>query len=264
MDEIPAHPVRMIFSARGTTDVIAASICPSRDEVGRTFPFASYVVIRDGASIAPFSALPVAVHPFLDSCEVLVGELPFRTLAEIKQRLLTLEPPSATQWSSALTICQRTLASGSVSEFQSRLFTDSGQPLYAYQTLLEASDSVRDGIPERTHAVLDCPIAIDVDLFVWLELARRALRWKTEVPSFFWIEEPSPRFLLSLGPPPPSLLSWLRHPERDHSLLWPMISRKEGALERARVSVAAFLAPMVETSTATLEQLCHHLETRGL
>lgn len=262
-DDAPAAPVRFIFSDGTNPDLVAGIILPSHDAVGRKFPLVIYVVLRDGAYQGPFSALPVVCHIFIDRAEQLAQHLTYASLDSFRQQLALLPEPSFSEWGHALQICERTLQTVGMAEFQSRVFGDSSHALYAYQTILEAARLVESGPPEKAHTVFDCPMEIDVDLFAWLELTRRALRWRNTAISFCWIEEPSPRLLVALGPLPVGVLSWLKHPEQKSDVLWPLITKRTDAIERARSSIASFMAPAVDAGQGTLGDLCALIESRG-
>src|SRR5690606_36588416 len=96
--------------------------------------------------------------------------------------------------------------------------------------------------PGKAATVLDCPIHVDVDLFVWLELARRVFGFPPAHPSFFWLEDPAPRLLFSLGPAPLLILQFLANPSMEHQRLWPLTTSRSQALDTARTSFAPSLA----------------------
>jgi type VI secretion system protein ImpM len=103
--------------------------------------------------------------------------------------------------------------------------------------------------------VIDCPVTIDVDLFAWLELSSRHLAWKGGPPSFFWIEEPKPRLLLSLGPVAGQLLVLLANAELDNPRLWPLSTSRPAAIDAAKKALSGKLDPFGDGTTATLGQL---------
>ena len=92
--------------------------------------------------------------------------------------------------------------------------------------------------PGQARAVVDCPARDDVDRWLWLEMARRLLRWSGP-PSFFWREGEAARLLLSLGPPPPSLFGTLCEEIRDDAKVWPLVTRLPVAIESAKKALGA-------------------------
>ena len=83
---------------------------------------------------------------------------------------------------------------------------------------------------------------VDVDLFVWLELSRRIFGVPPAHPQYFWIEDPAPRLLLSLGPAPLNLLQFLAKPEMEHNRLCPLTTKRDKAVDSARQALSSVLS----------------------
>ena len=265
MQEVPESPMRLIFPLPDSTDVVVAVLAPSHDQVGRRYPLVIYNVLKNAASLGPFSALPIVAHPFMDGAEEIISASSQLSLEQLASRVDWLPNPGAAEWANATQICERTLQTASVADFQERVFGEASSPqrLYAYQTLLSACGAVKGHAPQRLGTILDCPVTVDVDLFAWLELTRRALQWRDTTPAAFWIEEPSPRLLISLGQPSPSIFSLLRNPTQSSNLLWPLTSQRGEAIERARESISGILAPVIARDQVTLGELCDTIEQRA-
>ena len=119
---------------------------------------------------------------------------------------------------------------------------------YAYQTFLTACQDAAKTDPGKAATVLDCPIHVDVDLFVWLELARRVFGFPPAHPSYFWIEDPAPRLLLSLGPAPLPTLQFFANPALEHQRLWPLTTDRTVAIEAAQGVLGPVLAQLGDSA----------------
>src|SRR5690606_40709800 len=64
--------------------------------------------------------------------------------------------------------------------------------------------------------------------------SRRVFGFPPAHPAFFWIEDPAPRLLFSLGPAPLVMLQLLANPALEHQRLWPLTTDRAQAVEAAR------------------------------
>lgn len=251
------EPVYFVFRTAPGRNILVGSMIPSQDKVGRNFPLVLYAVVESAATALRYSAVPVAYSKFLEAGAELLLQAATLSAADLTARLELLPLPTAEDFRVAEEICQRTLVSTSGREMQERLFGDlaAGRQHYAFSTVHTACSQFRGAEPPRTSITLDCPLAVDVDLFAWLELSRRLLSWRHAPPPFFWTEGEAPRLLLSLGPAPPSMLLFLA--KRDHvgQRLWPLYSdRREGILAAQQTLIARF-RHRIDDPSCTLESL---------
>ena len=159
----------------------------------------------------------------LDALRGAVGALPGVGMGQLEQ---------------AKTLGDRALSHSVHPEVHARLFgARAGQHLYAYQTFLTACGDADKGDPGKPATILDCPIHVDTDLFVWLELGRRVFGFPKAHPAYFWIEDPAPRLLFSLGPAPLQTLQLLANPDMENQRLWPLITERAKAIDSARRSL---------------------------
>ena len=112
---------------------------------------------------------------------------------------------------------------------------------YGLYTFRTATDAARSGPSVAAPTVLACPIAIDVDLLAWLELARRCLGWNDACPAFAWVESAHARLLLSLGYASDQLLHFVADARHSSSRLWPLTTERVEAIARARDALGADL-----------------------
>lgn len=243
--DLPDGCVRFVFSAPAVEALAVGVMAKSRDQVGRAFPLAIYAAFPLAPAVAAFHALPLAHSAFLAQAEAVVtsaASLPLENLRGAVDRLE--EVPTATL-AIAAERCAEVLRSSPSAEFFARLFPPEppGGHLYGLHTLCTAAAAVRGAPASAPPTVLGCPIATDVDLLAWLELARRCLDWPRNVPSFAWVEEPEPRLMLALGHASDQLLHFVADPKHGSARLWPLTTDRAEAVQRARAALGLPLEP---------------------
>lgn len=243
--ELPPHPVRVVFTPPGSAHTVIAVMVPSQDQVGRKFPIVLFALTPSTPIGQSYSMLPVAWASFLEAAVALGQRAATLDLEQLKAGLAILPLPGPTDLAQAQQTCERTLADALLPELHHRLFGDSdAMHYYAYQTFLTACQDAAKTDPGKASTVLDCPIHVDVDLFVWLELARRVFGFPPAHPSYFWIEDPAPRLLFSLGPAPLPTLQFLASPSLEHQRLWPLRTVRTQAVDAARNTLGPALASL--------------------
>ncbi|HJL14168.1 MAG TPA: type VI secretion system-associated protein TagF [Sandaracinaceae bacterium LLY-WYZ-13_1] len=241
--DLPAHPVRAVFTPPGSQRTVVATMVPSQDQVGRQYPLVIFALTDAGQTASHFSVMPVAWSPFLDAAVALAQRAAQMDLDAIEAALKAIPAPSGEELGRAQQMADQLLGHPLAPELHGRLFGDGSQMhFYAYQTFLTACEGATKNDPGKAATVLDCPIHVDVDLFVWLELARRVFGFPPAHPSYFWLEDPSPRLLLSLGSAPLGVLQFLAKPDMDNQRLWPLTTERDKAVEAARGTLEPALA----------------------
>jgi hypothetical protein len=99
---------------------------------------------------------------------------------------------------------------------------------YALSTVIAACSQTKARPPESPARVLvlDCPAPTDELRTFWLELVRRHLGAKAQIPSLLWTET---RLLVGLGLPPNSMLAYLADPDHKSSRRWPLCTLSQTA-----------------------------------
>lgn len=260
---VASDPVYFVYRAYGTPNVLVGAMGPSEDRVGRKFPLSVFATVSATSVATRFSGLPVAYSSFLEAAAQLIEEAKALSLADIASRLSTLPLPDAAEMSRADEICRRTLDGTTSHELQQRIFGDlaRGQQYYAFNTMVLACSQCRGREPARASIVVDCPVMVDVDLFAWLDLTRRLLGWPGAPPAYVWTESESPRLLISLGPPPPPILSFVAKPGLDSQRLWPLLTQRPDAIQAAKTSIQARQRQAIDDPSAVLEKLLVALST---
>lgn len=256
--ELPAHTIRVMFTPAGSDTTVLGVLVPSEDKVGRKFPVALFVETPVSDARDGLSALPVGWSAFLDGAAALGRRAKELDFDQLRAALPALPQPSPPELARAKEVCDKALTHPLPAEVHARLFAARpGLHLYAYQTFLTACQDAAKNDPSKPATVLDCPIHVDVDLFFWLELTRRVFGFPPAHPQALWIEDPSPRLLVSLGPASLQLLSFLAKPDMTHNRLWPLTTDRDKAIEAAQSTLGPALAHVGEHAPfgALLESL---------
>jgi type VI secretion system protein ImpM len=258
----PAAPVRFVYTSPGEKVALAGAMAASTDKVGRQFPLAIFCEL-DAASIAErFPLLPAALGPFLDGALRLIGAASSHSAAELAAQLGELPALQEAELSAADASRRQVLAERRTGALGATVGKEPpGAAFYAFRTFLSACVRDRAREPAKANVVLDCPLSPEIDPLPWLELARRVLQWRSAPPSFFWSAEG--RLLLSLGPPPPSVVGFLANPAQTGTKLWPLRAAQPSSIPAAKDALTPAQRDAIGREDASLEELLGHLTREG-
>ncbi|MEM9190415.1 MAG: type VI secretion system-associated protein TagF [Myxococcota bacterium] len=258
---LPVQPVRFLFAEPSCPNAVVGAMVGSQDQVGRKFALSIFGYVPLAQATLTYPTAHITFDPFLDAASQLLHEAERLPLDAIRTKVDALVLPGQGQFDQAVTLRDATLRNAPVHEFHERLFVDvsDGRHCYAYNTLLTAIRGAGPQPVDKGATVLDCPIAVDLDVFAWLEMLRRLLRWNT-APSFFWLEEPLPRLLVSLGTPTPKIPVFLANPRSESNHLWPLTTHREAAVRSAAQSLGSMMQSYGPGSQASLGELINTLE----
>ena len=238
--------VRFVFSAAQCDSVAIGVLVKSQDQVGRSFPLAIYTALALGPCRARVSGDPARVRRVPRASRGDPGRCARRSRSKrCATRVGALVPPSddtlATRGAALRGCAGRVARAPSCSRARSPPAPPDSHH-YGLFTFRTATDAARSGAEQRgAPTVLACPLAIDVDLLAWLELARRCLGWNDACPSFAWVESAHARLLLSLGYASDQLLHFVADARHSSSRLWPLTTERVEAIARARDALGADL-----------------------
>ena len=244
--DVPPDPTYFVYrpvtaGAPGSLVAVGALVA-SRDRVGRQYPLAVYARVDAAAVAHRLSSVPLMFTQFLQDAAALLADAPRADANALTVRSRALRYPGAAETAQADAVCRHTLDAAPVTDVYRRLFGDAleGRHCFAFKTFMDACDTARShpAGPGRPAITLDCPIPSDVELFTWLELARRRMYGAPMVPSYVWREGSSPRLLLALGTPPPAVFRYLARPDDTAPQLWPLTTARGDSLEMARRALA--------------------------
>jgi len=249
---LPELPVCFVHVVPQARTAVVGALLPSRDAVGRVFPFAAFVPVEVGALSRSYPRAPLAFSMFLGEVARLGRDAATLTAATVLERLRQLPLPGPAEWDLADELTDRLL-----DQPAQGLLSSLGEPpsgaAYGLRTFLSACSGEAAEVPARTRAVLECPLAGEGPA-VWLELAHRVLRWRSP-PAFFWTEAAPPRLLISLGAPPASVLGLLARPDPRSSLVWPLRTSQKAAADTALAALTSEQRAAVSDPQRTLRQL---------
>jgi type VI secretion system protein ImpM len=257
---LPPVMVRFAFSSPDTSSYIVGVLSPSRDQVGRDFPVAVFSHMPAAAIAEQVLGVPLAFGAFLGAAEALIREVPALEASEVLARLDQLPSVQAPELHGATQRALEALRESDAREHLERVLgdADGSAPAYAYYT---AAAAIRASSASNA-VVLDCPIAIDIDLLAWLKLVSGFARGRDPI-SFFWTEAPEPRLLIALGAPSTQVLSFISDPAHSSARLWPLTTRRSEVAEQVRSSMAGQLPPLDRSSGTSIDVAIEALLARG-
>jgi hypothetical protein len=90
---------------------------------------------------------------------------------------------------------------------------------------------------------------------LWLEMARRRLKWRDGAPSFLWNDGPGGRLLLTLGQPSPTAVAFLANPRHRASRFWPLRTDVAAAIDQAMKALTPEQVRLVQNPRVSLGEL---------
>jgi type VI secretion system protein ImpM len=267
--------------------VLVGALGRSGDRVGRAFPLAVFAQVSGPGVGAAFPVLPAFAGRFLEAVESLLADtrslpgadarslpgagagsppgagarsLPLAgvsslSLAGVVERVRALPLPGAGEAAAAEAWAGDVASRSPARELLAQVSgADGRQAVCVFHAFRTACHAARGREPVRGAAAVDCPVGGEVDVYAWLELARRALG-RSFPPSFFWREGASPRLVISLGPPPAAVVAHLLTPGADHPRIRPLLSREPGDAATARRALGPRLVAALDSADVTVGEL---------
>lgn len=201
---LPDEPICFVVATARGARVAVGALRPSRDSVGRSFPLCVFAELDPSAFAGRVALLSVAASRFMARASELLDAGRSMDARTLEAHLASFEGPSASDVEAASRLCDEALAGAPARDFLERGFGDLG-PAAAGSgigALLGAARAARSG--RSTELLVDCPVAIDLDVFAWLEIAERLVGGVAPV-ACAWTEV-TPRLQIALGPARSSLL----------------------------------------------------------
>jgi type VI secretion system protein ImpM len=249
----PSEPLRFCFTAAGERAALCGVATASADQVGRQFPLAVFCQVDAGQAAAAFPALPEALGGFVEAARALLAESGGLDAAAIGERLQALPAPTAEQLSAAQAGVAASLSALTVAGAAAVVAAEPPGALHhALRTFVTGCVREKGREPPKANAVLDCFVTGALPEPAWLELSRRLLQWKGAPPSFFALGS---RLLLSLGPPPPSVVGFLANPAATGTKLWPLKAADPRAISASLQALTQAQRAALDAPETTLEAL---------
>jgi type VI secretion system protein ImpM len=249
---LPGLPVCFVHLVPQARTAVVGALLPSRDAVGRVFPFAAFLPVDASQLSRTYPRAPFAYSMFLGEVARLGRDAASLGAPAVLERIRQLPLPGPPEWDLADELTERLLDQPAEGLLSSLGDSPAGAA-YGLRTFFSACSGEAAEIPARTRVVLECPLAGEGPA-VWLELARRVLRWRSP-PPFFWTEAAPPRLLISLGAPPASVLGLLARPDPRSNLVWPLRTTQQAAADTALAALTPEQRAAVGDPQRTLREL---------
>jgi hypothetical protein len=217
----------------------------SQDAVGRAFPVVIFATLDPPPARVDFPLLPARLASFWDASARLVEATqeiaPVHLAVQAGALTSTLQPDAPPVDLNTL------LARSNSSELCAALGGSPDAAAYALTTVIAACSRTSTQPPDPPGRVLalDCPAPNDGMRAFWLDLVRRNLDAKVQMPSSLWTCD-SGRLLVALGPAPSLMLAYLADPDHKSTRRWPLRTSSQaartGAMERLSPSQRELLA----------------------
>lgn len=255
------EPVRFGFFDAASKSGIYGVFAPSADAVGRSYPLSVFAGLGDGGHVA---AVPFAARAFMDDAAELLALGATLSGADLCARARQLAVPGIGPGDDGAV---RDVARGALDHtgavwLWQTLFPE-GAPAataYALRTVKVACDAVKGRPPSVPGVVLDCPAPNLPAASLWLALCEARLGWRSAAPSFFWSASGGGRMLVSLGPPPVPMLSFLARPESSSNKLWPLRTAVASAREAAARDLDPALQKLLADADGSLLDVVRAME----
>jgi len=226
--QVPAEPTRFFLVPAAGHAPFAGVFAPGADAVGRAFPVVIFAVLDSPSAWRDFSLLPAQLASFGDASAGLAlaaQEIATaRLAAEVSALASTLRSTAPPPDLNAL------LLRSNSSELCAALGGPPDAAAYALTTVIAACSRTNAQPPESAGRilVLDGPAPTDGLRAFWLELVRRHLGAKGQIPSALWTRDTG-RLLIALGPAPSLMLPYLADPDHKGTRRWPLRTSSQPA-----------------------------------
>lgn len=207
-----------ISVARGPSPVVAGALAPSADAAGRDFPFSVLTRVTEAESFAHQpETLPLLLEEVWQTASECVVDATDTAGAYLPQRLERLNLPDAPSAPQAAMEYAEWTNSLPLSELRELVFgPDGAEQLSKVLRFIVALVEPHRGVDHpKTPLSIRCPLgeAGGAAVCFWLDVVRRAARWRASIPSFFWSHDGgNGALLLHLGEAPKQTLAELWMP----------------------------------------------------
>ncbi|MES1205047.1 MAG: type VI secretion system-associated protein TagF [Pseudomonadota bacterium] len=252
---LPQGPTAFLLAPDAAPAAFVGAFAPSTDAAGRSFPLVVFAQIPRGDLAERFPTVPSEHAAFVQAAGAVVAE-----------GASGLDGGAVVARAQALAM---SAGAPLVSDANLGLGDESAQPLvaalggasaalgYALRTFTAACDQAAKTGPAGRAGVItvDAPAPTDAVRRLWLELARRRLRWREGAPSLLWTEGAAGRLLMTLGQPAPGALSYLANPRHRASRFWPLRTDVTAAIDQAMKALTPEQKRRVENPRVSLGEL---------
>jgi type VI secretion system protein ImpM len=254
------QPTTRFFFDPGTREGgLLGALHPSRDRVGRTFPFLAAVELEADSPDA-VTLLPVAHETLLIETARMVHDAAQGAVSmdDLARDAHTPGRPVSDARARYDDFLRRT----TLQSLWERLwgYADDSRTYLLVKNLLDIVLPLRSGVPSRFSLVLRFPLsATEEDAFeasFWMHLVRRLVRQSTMTPSFFLVDAgEDAALLLSLRPPPDDLLMHLFDPQAETENVCRLEQMGSLSAVEAALAIPSEYGTMIESESLTLRDM---------
>lgn len=242
---------------QGTGAVVAGTLEPSRDSVGRRFPLSAYVQLSPTEVPTVRHLVPWALNSFNHALQGVFETSADGAHAIETARAVSVQRVAADQGEAQY---REWLTSTPATPWLESLWGRRDAELPRYSVAMIASSLAQYVGQDHSSNPLALRLPLGGDLRAaafWLDLVRRVGGWKATVPTLFWDAVQGRQLLVQLGETKPSSFVELWAPGRDDEHVIDLCSLNAVNAEPFMAGVGAPLAQSLSRSSATLADILY-------
>jgi type VI secretion system protein ImpM len=260
---LPAAPTAFLLAPAGSRSAFVGAFAPSTDAAGRLFPLVVFAHTPGARLPEALAGVTSTYAPFVETAGALALagiDLPGPELIA-RVAALAADVPAAPSGGDG--------AGGgggggvpadatSIDSVVAALGGSRSALGYALRTLSTACDQAAAAGPDGKGGIttVDAPAPDAAARGLWLEIARRRLKWRDAAPSLLWTaDDATGRLLMTLGRPSPAALSYLANPRHRSQRFWPLRTEVTTAIDQAMAALTPDQRRAVESPAATIGTL---------
>jgi type VI secretion system ImpM family protein len=256
---LPAGPTFFLLTPSGARHAFVGAFVPGTDAAGRLFPLSVFATIPAAGLVDALPALPATHARFVAAAGAVAlagAELSGPDLIAHAQALGLDAPAPTTEAdaqvaTAALGLESAQILAGAMGGARPALG-------YALRTFSMACDQAVKTGPAGQGGVItvDAPAPTPATQSLWLELARRRLKWRELATSLLWTGSgDSARLLITLGYAAPAAIAYLANPRHRAPRFWPLRTVVGAAIDSAMQALNPEQRRLVENPGSTLAEL---------
>lgn len=251
---------RFYFDPGSSEGALLGALHPSRDRVGRSFPFLAAAEV-EAENVDAVTLLPITYRGLLDRTTQMVREAATGK-ASMDDLLQTSQQRGWSASRDASTQYDQFLRRTTLYALLERLwgYADDSRTYLLFKNLLDIVLPLRSGVPTRFSLVLRFPLSevTEEQAFeatFWMQLTLQLTRQTTQ-PSFFWMDAGDERALLfTLRPPPDDVLIHLTDPRADTEHVCKLEQMGTMSAVQAALAIPSEYGTLIESDSVTLSDV---------
>ena len=255
---LPPGPTAFVLTPSDSGYAFVGAFVPGTDAAGRLFPLSVFATIPAVGLFEELPAMPSAYERFIQAAGAVAmagAELSGPDLIAHAQALGLDAPPHPTEDDARAAVSA--LGQENAQALAAAMGASRASLAYALRTFSMACDQAAKTGPAGQGGVItvDAPAPNATARTLWLELARRRLKWRDNSPSLIWTGGETPRLLMTLGHPAPAALAYLANPRHRAPRFWPLRTEVGAAIDAALKALNPEQRRLVENPGSTLAEL---------